>query len=176
MSRIKHIKWSLDFVHRALRDACNGTTEQVHFVPESGSHSIAWCLWHTTRIEDLIVNLVIREADTVWNEDWANKTGLPFDGFGTGQSDEDAQKVEISDMKAFKNYQDLVWVSTDALLNDLKDEDLTRQVGKPDGGTESIDESISLHMLGHFNGHRGEMNLLRGMQGMDPLLMQEGTH
>ena len=41
---------------------------------------------------------------------------------------------------------------------------------------ESIDESISLHMLGHFNGHRGEMNLLRGMQGMDPLLMQEGTH
>jgi len=51
MSRVKHIKWSLDFVHRALRDACNGTTEQVHFVPESGSHSIAWCLWHTTRIE-----------------------------------------------------------------------------------------------------------------------------
>ena len=120
MSRIKHIKWSLDFVHRALRDACNGTTEQVHFVPESGSHSIAWCLWHTTRIEDLIVNLVIRESDTVWNEDWANKTGLPIDGFGTGQSDEDAQKVEISDMKAFKNYQDLVWEYTNAFLNYLK--------------------------------------------------------
>ena len=100
MSRVKHIKWSLDFVHRALRDACNGTNEQIHFVPESGSHSIAWCLWHTTRIEDLIINLVIRESDTVWDEDWANKTGLPFDGFGTGQTDEDAQKVEISDMKA----------------------------------------------------------------------------
>ena len=79
-------------------------------------------------------------------------------------------------MKAFRDYQDLVWQSTDALLNELKDEDLKRQVGKPDGGTESIHESISLHMLGHFNGHRGEMNLLRGMQGMDPLLMQEGTH
>ncbi|MBU93467.1 MAG: hypothetical protein CL723_02615 [Chloroflexi bacterium] len=176
MSRIKHIKWSLDFVHRALRDACNGTTEQVHFVPESGSHSIAWCLWHTTRIEDLIVNLVIKESSTVWNEGWANKTGLPFDGFGLGQSDEDAQKVEISDMKAFRDYQDLVWESTDAFLNDLKDEDLSRQVKTSTGDTESIDESISLHMLGHFNGHRGEMNLLRGMQGMDPLLMQEGTH
>ena len=160
MSRIKNIKWSLDFVHRALRDACNGTNEQIHFVPESGSHSIAWCLWHTTRIEDLIVNLVIRQSDTVWTEGWANKTGLPFDGFGTGQSDEDAQKVKITDMKAFRDYQDLVWESTDALLNELKDEDLKRQVGKPDGGTESIDESISLHMLGHFNGHRGEMNLL----------------
>ena len=100
---------------------------------------------------------------------------MPFDGFGTGQTDEDAQKVEISDMKAFKDYQDLVWESTGTLLNELKDEDLLRQV-KSSAGTESIDESISLHMLGHFNGHRGEMNLLRGMQGMDPLLMQEGTH
>ena len=176
MSRVKHIKWSLDFVHRALRDACNGTNEQIHFVPESGSHSIAWCLWHTTRIEDLIVNLVIRESGTVWNEKWAKWTGLPFDGFGTGQSDEDAQKVQIIDMKSFKMYQDIVWQDTDKLLKGLKDEDLTRQVKKPDGGTESIDESISLHMLGHFNGHRGEMNLLRGMQGMDPLLIQEGTH
>jgi uncharacterized damage-inducible protein DinB len=122
------------------------------------------------------VNLVIKESSTVWNEGWANKTGLPFDGFGLGQSDEDAQKVEISDMKAFRDYQDLVWESTDAFLNDLKDEDLSRQVKTSTGDTESIDESISLHMLGHFNGHRGEMNLLRGMQGMDPLLMQEGTH
>ena len=42
MSRINNIKWSLDFVHRALRDACNGTNAQIHFVPESGSISIAW--------------------------------------------------------------------------------------------------------------------------------------
>ena len=74
MSRIKHIKWSLDFVHRALRDACNGTDEQIHFVPESGSHSIAWCLWHTTRIEDLIVHFRIKETDPIWSEDWAKKT------------------------------------------------------------------------------------------------------
>ena len=112
MSRINNIKWSLDFVHRALRDACNGTNEQIHFVPESGSHSIAWCLWHTTRIEDLIVNLVIRQSDTVWTEDWANKIGLPFDGFGTGQSDEDAQKVKITDMKAFRDYQDFCLLYT----------------------------------------------------------------
>jgi hypothetical protein len=43
-------------------------------------------------------------------------------------------------------------------------------------GTERVDESITLHMLGHFNGHRGEMNFLRGMQGMEPLLQREGTH
>lgn len=175
MSRIKHMKWSLDFVHRALRDGCNGTSDQIHFVPKGGSHSIAWCLWHTVRIEDLIVHARIKQTNPIWSEEWANKTGLPFDGFGAGQSDEDAQKVEISDMSAFKQYQDAVWEATENLLNSLSDKDLERQI-ESSTGTESIDESITLHMLGHFNGHRGEMNLLRGMQGLDPLLMVEGTH
>jgi hypothetical protein len=52
MSTVDYIKNTLDFVHRALADARNGTDEQLHFVPEEGSHSIAWCLWHTARIED----------------------------------------------------------------------------------------------------------------------------
>ena len=108
-----------------------------------------------------------------------NKIGLPFDGFGTGQSDEDAQKVKITDMKAFRDYQDLVWESTDALLNELKDEDLKRQVGKPDGGTESIDESIddvSIKPAELNSSIVGKSDNFCGMQGMDPLLMQEGTH
>jgi hypothetical protein len=31
-------------------------------------------------------------------------------------------------------------------------------------------------MLGHFNGHRGEINALRGMQGMPTVLAAIGTH
>ena len=31
-------------------------------------------------------------------------------------------------------------------------------------------------MVGHFNGHRGEINILRGMQGMPTVLLVEGTH
>jgi uncharacterized damage-inducible protein DinB len=56
ISTVDFIKRNLDFTHRALTDAANGTDEQLHFVPADGSHSIAWCLWHTARVEDLIVN------------------------------------------------------------------------------------------------------------------------
>ena len=56
MSTIGFIKRGLDFAHKALADARNGSDEQLHFVPPNGSHSIAWCLWHTTRVEDLIIN------------------------------------------------------------------------------------------------------------------------
>src|ERR1051325_4815172 len=80
MDTVDYIKNSLAFAHRALADACNGTPEQLHFVPEHGSHSIAWCLWHTARIEDLIINGRARQAPQVWNEKWAERTGLPFEG------------------------------------------------------------------------------------------------
>ena len=51
MSTVAFIERSLAFTHAALKDARNGTDEQLHFVPDQGSHSIAWCLWHTTRVE-----------------------------------------------------------------------------------------------------------------------------
>ena len=56
MSTVGFIQRSLDFTHAALVDARNGTDEQLHFVPDHGSHSIAWCLWHTSRVEDLIMS------------------------------------------------------------------------------------------------------------------------
>ena len=175
MSTVDFIKSSLDFAHRALADARNGTDEQVHFVPEHGSHSIAWCLWHTTRVEDLIVNARIRDTSPIWNADWADRTGLPVDGFGTGMSDDDAQQMHITSMEAFAAYQDAVWAQTAAFLDAATDADLEREVPARKG-TESVGQAISLHMLGHFNGHRGEINTLRGMQGMPTVMAAQGTH
>src|SRR4051794_6081086 len=98
MDTVSYIKNSLSFAHRALADACNGTPEQLHFVPEHGSHSIAWCLWHTARVEDIIINGRARQADQVWNETWADRTGLPLEGMGTGMPDEEAIQVKIKDL------------------------------------------------------------------------------
>ncbi len=175
MSTIKYINGGLAFAHRALTDARNGTPEQLHFVPEHGSHSIAWCLWHTARVEDLIMNARIRRTDQVWNEKWAERIGLPFEGFGTGQTDEEAQAVHIKDIAALAEYQDAVWKQTSGFLDTATDEQLETEMPTRTG-TETWGEAISLHMMGHFNGHRGEINTLRGMQGMPPVLMVEGTH
>jgi hypothetical protein len=161
VSTVAFIKRGLDFAHRALADARNGTDEQLHFVPPHGSHSIAWCLWHTARVEDLIVNTRILNQPTIWNAEWAERTGLPAEGFGNGQPDVDAQKVRIADMDALAAYQEAVWAATARFL---------------DGATESVGEAISLHMLGHFNGHRGEINTLRGLQGMPTVMAAQGTH
>ena len=174
MSTVDFIARSLDFTHNALRDARNGTDEQLHFVPPEGSHSIAWCLWHTSRIEDLMMARITGEPP-VWNEEWADKVGLPFEGFGTNMSDDDAQAIHIKDMQAFNDYQEAVFQRTADFLANASDEDLEREIPARDG-TETVGEAISLHMMGHFNGHRGEINTLRGMQGMPTVMAAQGTH
>jgi uncharacterized damage-inducible protein DinB len=95
---------------------------------------------------------------------------------GTGMSDEEAIQVRIKDMDAFRAYQQAVWRQTEDYLNSITDQDLQIETPTRDGGTETVGQAISLHMLGHFNGHRGEINLLRGMQGMPTVLQREGTH
>ncbi len=174
MSTVAFIQRSLEFTHAALVDARNGTDEQLHFVPEQGSHSIAWCLWHTARVEDLIISRVTAQPP-VWSEEWAEHTGLPYEGFGTGMSDEDARQVRVADIAALSGYQDAVFEQTARFLANATDEDLEREIPARNG-TESVGEAISLHMMGHFNGHRGEINTLRGMQGMPTVMAAQGTH
>jgi len=175
ISTVDFIKRNLDFAHRALTDAANGTDAQLHFVPADGSHSIAWCLWHTARVEDLIVNARIGGGAPIWNDEWAQRTGLPGEGFGAGMSDDGAQTIHINDMRAFVEYRDAVWASSAKFLDGATDEELAREVPSRNG-SETVAESIGLHVLGHFNGHRGEINTLRGMQGMLTVLAVEGTH
>ena len=174
MTTVSFIQRSLAFTPNALIDARNGTDEELHFVPDRGSHSIVWCLWHTSRIEDLILGR-ITDKDPIWNQEWADKTGLPFDGFGTGMTDEDAQQIRVSDMQVFSDYQDAVFERTETFLANATDEDLEREIPARKG-TETVGEAISLHMMGHFNGHRGEINTLRGMQGLPTVMAAQGTH
>ncbi len=174
MSTVDFIQRSLEFTHAALIDARNGTDEQLHFVPEQGSHSIAWCLWHTSRVEDLIMSRVMGQPQ-VWSEEWAGQTGLPFEGFGTNMADEDAREVRVGDIDALARYQDAVFARTAEFLDGATDDDLEREIPARNG-SETVGEAISLHMMGHFNGHRGEINTLRGMQGMPTVMAAQGTH
>jgi uncharacterized damage-inducible protein DinB len=175
MSSIDFMKQTLDFIHRGFRGAPEGLSdEQLHFVPEGQSHSIAWCMWHGVRIEDLFFQQVFQGKKSEFDSGgWAAKTGLPEKGFGTGQSTEDARAVRISSLDAFKQYQSTVAQLALEYLGSLSEPDLEREV-KLGERTEALGQSINLHLVIHLNGHRGEINLLRGMQGFEPVLLNQG--
>jgi hypothetical protein len=175
MSSIDFMKQTLDFIHRGFRGAPEGLSDaQLHFVPEGQSHSIAWCMWHGVRIEDLFFQQVFQGKKSEFDTGgWAAKTGLPEKGFGTGQSTDDARAVRISSLDAFKQYQSTVAQLALDYLGSLSEADLEREV-KLGERTEALGQSINLHLVIHLNGHRGEINLLRGMQGFEPVLLNQG--
>lgn len=170
---MESIQRGMAFAHDALKDAREGTNEQLHFVPPGGSHSIAWCLWHTMRAEDLM-NAWVQGGAPTWDESWAEKTGLPLEGFGVRMTDAEAQDVRIRDMEAFAAFQDAVWNRTMQFLERHDDAEMEREI-QNQRGTETVAEAYMLHMIGHLNGHRGEINMLRGMQGLPTVLADRGT-
>lgn len=175
MSATTYMKQSLAFIHSSYRQAADGLSpEQLHFVPEGESHSIAWVLWHGARVEDLIVQQIIRGVPQEWETGgWAARTGLPAKGFGTGQSTEEARAIRINDLEAFAGYTSKVAALTQELLSTITDAELERQI-QVGQRTETVGQAITLHLITHLNGHRGEINLLRGMMGFPPVLPGQG--
>jgi len=174
VTQAEYLQQGMSFLHAALRDARNANPEQLHFTPDEGGHSVAWVLWHAARVEDSIIHRVAQEKDVVWKQsDYAARSGLPLKGIGTGQAPEEAQQVHIDDMKVFSEYAEAVAKATEAYLSDVSPAELEREVQVGER-TETIGGAILLHLITHLNGHRGEINAIRGVQGLSPVVPNLG--
>jgi hypothetical protein len=59
-----------DTIYDLLWD--NLKLETCKIITKNGA-SILWCIWHTTRIEDLVSNLLIGNKETIFNEEIQSK-------------------------------------------------------------------------------------------------------
>jgi hypothetical protein len=68
-------------VHRAVAGL---TPEQLAFRIDPEANSIAWLVWHLTRIQDDHL-ADAAHAERVWtSQGWVERFGLPFDPLATG--------------------------------------------------------------------------------------------
>jgi uncharacterized damage-inducible protein DinB len=103
---------------------------ELAFRPDSEANSIAWLVWHLTRIQDDHV-ADVAGTDQVWTaRGWAERFGLPFDpsdtGYGHGTYDVAAVVVESAEL--LTGYHDAVHQETLRYVQGLVDADLTRIV------------------------------------------------
>jgi len=71
-------------VHQA---ADNLSQDQLTYRPEEGSNSIAWLVWHLTRVQDSHLSNVTQLEETWLTEEWSDRFGMPGSttiGFGDG--------------------------------------------------------------------------------------------
>ena len=108
------------------------SVDQLAAEPEPGSNSIAWELWHLTRVQDAHVAEVL-ERDQVYVEgSWAGRFNRPDDpdDVGYGHSPADAASVRPDDTDALGAYYDAVAARTRELLDALGDDGLDRIVDR----------------------------------------------
>jgi hypothetical protein len=86
-------------VRELVRGVVDGLTDdQLAYRPAPDANSIAWLVWHLTRIEDdHVAHLAGREQ--AWTTGgWHERFGLPFDvrATGYGQRAEDVARVRVA--------------------------------------------------------------------------------
>ena len=106
------------------------TEEQLAFRPRPEANSIAWLLWHLTRIQDDHI-AAVAGVEQVWTaQGWSARFGLPFDDAetGWGQNAEAAGAVRVPSADLLTGYHDDVADASLAFVRTIIDADLDRIV------------------------------------------------
>jgi uncharacterized damage-inducible protein DinB len=105
--------------------------EQLTYRPTADANSIAWLIWHLSRIQDDHIAAVAGHQQVWTAQEWIVKFNLPFTAVATGwgQTSEDVAKVR-ADAKLLVAYYDAVHTVTVAYLKSLKTADYKRIVDK----------------------------------------------
>jgi hypothetical protein len=116
-------------VKEAVHAAVDGVAPDVLGERVDESNSIAWLVWHLTRIQDDHV-AGVAGAEQAWTaEGWARRFDLPFDDGETGyaMSSEQVSRVGATS-ELLIGYYDAVHAATLAYVRGLSDDDLARVV------------------------------------------------
>jgi hypothetical protein len=115
------------------RDAVDGIDlARLTEPPAPGANTIAWLVWHLTRVQDHHVAELL-DTDQIWiGGDWASQFGLdPVpSNTGYGHSAEDAVTVQPLRPEALLEYLDAVDRRTRTMLSELTPADLDRVVDR----------------------------------------------
>ena len=117
-------------IRDAVYPAVNGlSAQQLAYRPDGESNSIAWLVWHLTRIQDDHV-AALHGGEQAWTEGgWSQRFALPLDpsDTGYGHGPEDVAKV-AADAALLLGYFEDVHEKTMAYLPSLRDTDLEQVI------------------------------------------------
>jgi uncharacterized damage-inducible protein DinB len=118
-------------IRGSLHEVVDGLSpDQLAFRLEERSNSIAWLVWHLTRVQDDHV-ADVAGSDQVWrSEGWSERFSLPFDeaATGYGHSSADVAAVRVDSADLLTGYYDAVHERTLSYVSGLSDQDLDRVV------------------------------------------------
>jgi len=137
--------------------------DQLAWRPDPGSNSIAWLIWHLTRVEDDHIADVAGTEQAWTSSGWYDRFALPFEpaAHGYGHSPDDVARVRVpGDLLA--GYQADTAARAIAYVESLAPDDLDKVVD------ERWDPAVTLgvrlvSVVNEVNQHLGQAAYLRGL-------------
>ncbi|WP_406236862.1 DUF664 domain-containing protein [Nocardia sp. NBC_01009] len=117
-------------IQEVVHEAVDGLTEDhLAYRIDPGANSIAWLIWHLTRVQDDHV-ADVAGVEQVWTaQGWYHRFGLPIDRRTIGYGDRPENVVAIqAPADLLLGYYDAVHEQTLRFVRGITDEDLGRIV------------------------------------------------
>ncbi len=151
-------------IPRSLHVALDGATaEQLAYRPAGESNTIAWLVWHLTRIQDRIV-ASLSNQDELWvTQGWHDKFGRPADSNDNGMRHDDQQVLSIQpeSPELLWNYYNAVSSNAARVLATFSPADLDKPVDPANPETR-VGDRLRICVLDNVS-HAGQAAYLRGV-------------
>ncbi|GAB3828534.1 mycothiol transferase [Kribbella italica] len=133
--------------------------------PNDAGNSIAWLVWHLTRIQDDHLADAGGYEQAITADGWHERLGLPFDpsDTGYGHTPEDVAAVKLS-ASQLTGYYDAVHARSVQYLETLTDDELERVVDKRWNPPVTLGVRLN-SVLSDDLQHAGQAAYVRGLLG-----------
>ncbi len=103
----------------------NMDLNSVRTSADKNGRTALYSFWHCTRIEDITMNLLVKNRPQVFNENWKNRINSSITDTGNSLSNEEILKFSNDiDIPQLKNYRDQVAIVSKEIINNLLFSDL----------------------------------------------------
>jgi Protein of unknown function (DUF664) len=152
-------------VHNVVHQAVdNLTPDELAFRVNGNTNSIAWLVWHLSRVTDDHLSEAASKEQVWIGNGWAEKFALPFppDATGYGFGGDDVAAVKVKSGEILIGYFDEVIEEATRFVKHLKDDDFARVVD--DSWTPPVTLAVRLiSVISDDLQHAGQAMFIRGI-------------
>ena len=130
--------------------------------PHPRVNSIAWNMWHITRVEDAGLNRFVMDRSQVFDEgNWMERLNIPWRHHGTDMTfaevDELNQRIDLSALQEYSRFvqlrtREIISALSPSDLNPIMEEDYLRHLMLEEGLARSNSEGFIQNYLGWSKG------------------------
>ncbi|MEU4312963.1 DUF664 domain-containing protein [Nocardia sp. NPDC024068] len=169
MNSAETLSDAFERIREAVHDSVDGLDEDaLDYRPDPGANSIAWLVWHLTRVQDEHL-AELTGTDSLWDgRGWFERFDLPLDRQATGYADT-ADDVALIHAPAelLTGYYDAVHAHTLRYLGALTDKDLDRVIDTAWDPPVTVGVRL-VSVIADDLQHAGQAAYIRGMLARTP--------